>query len=417
MAKQKTNKQRQIVVLGAGFAGLRTGLSLARQSVENRIIIVDHSPYHVYHPTLYEVATSVRSDASAVALKGTVLLDNASILKRFQNITFKQAWVKSIDVDRKIVHTDDGDLAYNGLVVALGSKTDFYDIPGLKEYSFTLKSFEDAVRIRNHVDEVINSYQQTRDLACLNFVVGGGGFTGIEFAAELTNYLKHLRASLPALPAVYVHVIEGAPQILPGLPQEVSARIAERLQALGVIVKTGSFITEAKEDGVQIGEREFLEARTIVWTGGVRAVITPFAKKIPVDNKDRVIVSSRLNLDSYPEVFVIGDCSAWIDPATNKPLAPTAQIALHQADYVARMLPRQLNDEDFPVYRPKRQFNSIVPVSGKYALVTGGSRTLYGFLPYVVRRMADLRYLLSVAPWWQALPFWLKGSYIYIKND
>src|SRR3989338_4235105 len=149
----KNQTQKQIVILGAGFAGLRAALDIAKGLPHDRVILVDQKPFQVYHPALHEVATSLRWQADVFMLKGTVAVEIDDVVARRKNITFKQAKVELVDVNKRIVRTDTGDLAYDYLVIALGSKTDYYGIPGLDQSALPLKTFEDGVKIRNRIYE------------------------------------------------------------------------------------------------------------------------------------------------------------------------------------------------------------------------------------------------------------------------
>src|SRR3989344_5606556 len=295
--KIKNQNTKQVVVLGAGFAGLRAALVLAKKLNNDRIVLADHRSYHTFHADLYEVATAVRVKANALTLKRTVAIPIADIVSRRKKITFKQAWVANIDLDRKIVRTDGGDLIYDALVVALGSVVDYYDISGLTEHGLPLKTFDDAVRVRNHIEKALAEYARTRDESFLNFIIGGGGFTGVELAGELMRYIQHLleRAKGPR-PAATVWLIEGANQLLPGFPAEIAKKIQTRLESLGVKIKLNCRLSAALADGAVINHEWFLPSRTIVWTGGVRSCQVPFLKNIATDKKNRVVVSSRLNL-------------------------------------------------------------------------------------------------------------------------
>src|SRR3989344_794883 len=228
--KNRKDTAKQIVVLGAGFGGVRATLRLSKYLPEGRIILVSHNDYQIYHPTLYEVATAMRSDGDAFLLKGTLAFPIRDILVKCTNVTFKQAWVLRIDVDRKIVQTDDGDLMYDFLVIALGSETDFFNIPGLAVHSLPLKTFEQAIAIRNRIAEALDQYKKTNDESYLHFVIGGGGFTGVEFSAELSNYLRHLgrREKISKQPVLWL--LEGANQLLPGFPAPLASRVKRRLE-------------------------------------------------------------------------------------------------------------------------------------------------------------------------------------------
>jgi NADH dehydrogenase len=415
--KIKSNT-KQVVILGGGFAGLGTALGLARSHPSLKIVIVDKNSYFSYHPGLYETATSSKSTATAAVLKGTVALHFGEILARYTNITFRQAYISEIDTDRRLVRTDNGDLSYDVLVVALGSQPDYFNIPGLSDYALTLKSFEDSVRIRNHVSDALGLYQKTHDPSCLNFVIGGGGFSGVEFAGELVGYIKHLIGGNKNYHApANVIIVEAASQLLSGMSSDVSAKAYERLKNLGVKVLIDTKIASIDHDTVYLANQKKIKAKTIIWTGGAKAAPVPSLKSLAQDPKARIIVGSRLSLESHPEVLVLGDSSSWVNPATGKPLPQTALVAMHQAEYAVNVIPLILQDKEVPVYRPLKKPSYVVPLGGRYGLYVIGEKVFAGFFPYIVRRLSDLQYFMRVLPWYKALSYWLKGTVVYLKND
>ena len=216
---------------------------------------------------------------------------------------------------------------------------------------------------------------------------------------------------------ISVWFIEGGPQLLKGMNPKVAKIAAERLHSLGVNIRLNSRITKVTPTSIIINDNIELPTKTTIWTGGIKSAPISFLKNIACDDKGRVVVGERLNLEIRPEVFVIGDAACITDPETGKPMPQTAQVAIHQAKYASRMLPRILEEREIPSYKPKRNWPYIIPLSGKFAIMVYRGKFWYGFFPYVMRRLADLRYFLTILPLFKALAFWIKGSVVYIKND
>ncbi|MDP2728367.1 MAG: FAD-dependent oxidoreductase, partial [Dehalococcoidia bacterium] len=257
--------QKNIVVLGAGYGGLRTALrleKLIRPMLDHRIILVDQNRHHQLITQIYEVAGG-RTPAGAVALP----IDRLLGLGR---IDFHQARVTGLDLEAKRVFTDREEISYEQLVVALGSETNFYNIPGMREHSFGLKSLGDACLIGGHIREMLalaasQTDAQTRQEA-LNFVVGGGGFTGVELAAELAEALPELASRYGLVPEEpRVIIVEAGKALLPGIDGHLVDKATRTLQEKGVEVRRGSPVQSADARGVTLASGQRIDSRTLIW--------------------------------------------------------------------------------------------------------------------------------------------------------
>jgi NADH dehydrogenase len=294
----------------------------------------------------------------------------------------------------------------------MGSISDFYGIPGLDKFSFTLKSLDDAIMIRNRVEEIITK----KDKA--TFVIGGGGFAGAEFAGELHGLIRHECAHHQKdCNNFKVLVVEGGASYLPGLPANVSQQVSERLAGMGVVARFSTFITEAGKDYIMVNKTERIECDLLIWTGGVRSSKLPIVGSIlDSDKKDRVMVTENLNLKKYPHVFIAGDNSCFVDPVTNKPVAQTAQEAINQGITVAKNIYRLIKVKPLLPYHPG-PVRFVIPVSGKHAILYTPYLVLGGFAGYLVRRAADLRYFLTILPFFKAISLWMFENRVFMKND
>jgi len=406
-------EKKYIVVLGGGFAGVRAALDLNNyfhndDNVE--IILVDRKDYQTYYPGLYEAATTRHGKVQANQVKRTVTIPFSNIFARTRVKVFK-GYIDRIDLENGQVVTDSRIVPFHHLIIAMGSIADFYDIPDLEKYGFTLKSLEDAIMIRNRACDLVTR----KDSA--EIIIGGGGFAGVEFAGELHNLLRNeCLEHGKDVKNFKITVVDGGNRFLSGLSEKVSTIVGHRLKRLGIETQFSSLITDVSGDHVIINMKDRLSCDLLIWTGGVRSVSLPVEKRLEHDKKDRVIVGSTLNLKQYPNVFIVGDNSCAIDPLTDKPAPQTAQEAIRQGAVAAKNIYRLVKNKPLLPY-VAGGVRFVVPVSGKYAIFYTPNLIISGFFGWVMRKLADLRYLLSVLPWLTAIRHWVFENKITMKND
>lgn len=413
--KQNLVEKKNIVILGGGFAGVPAALELANYLKENddyEIILVDKKSYQTYHAALYEAASTEHGLVEAKKVKRTVTIPYSDIFANTAVKVFK-AYVDTINLkDGKII-TDSRILSYDYLLVSLGSIADFYGIPGLDKYGFTLKSLDDAVMIRNRVEEIVLKKDEA------TIIIGGGGFAGAEFVGELHGLILHECGHHNKNCENYkLIVVEGASGFLPGLSEKVSKLVLERIDKMGIKTQFSTLITEAGKDYVVLNNKERIDCDLLVWTGGVRSCRLPLSTDsvLERDKKDRTPVSEFLNLKNFERVFIAGDDACVLDPATKKPLPQTAQEAMSQGKHAAKNIFRAIRGRSSLPYRPGPT-RFVIPVSGRYAILYTPNLIVSGFLGWLIRRFADLRYFLSILPFWKALGYWMFENRIFMKND
>jgi len=404
---------KNIVVLGGGFAGVRAGLDLAKyfhDKPEYQVIVVDRKDYLTYHAALYEAATAMHGMVEAKQVKRAVSVPLELIFRRGKVKVFK-AFIEDIDIEVGHVTTDSRIIPYDYLVIAMGSVADYYGIPNLDKFGFSLKSLEDAVMIRNRVEEIVSKKDSGR------LVVGGGGFAGSEFAGELHSLLKHeCEIHGKELKNFKVMIVEGAPVLLPGLSERVAQILQKRLAGMGIDMKFSTLITEAGKDFVMLNKTERVDCDLLVWTGGVRSLRLPIKTNLDRDKKDRTAVTDYLNLKNFPRVFIAGDNAGFIDSRTNKPVPQTAQEAIRQGGLVAKNIYRMAAGKDLAPYfaGPSRY---VIPAGGKFAIFYTPNLILSGFTGWFIRKIADLKYFMSILPLFKAIQYWLFENRMFIKND
>ncbi|CAM3778549.1 NAD(P)/FAD-dependent oxidoreductase [Mesobacillus zeae] len=333
-----TVRKPKIVILGAGYGGLMTAAKLQKTVGVNEadIKLVNKNDYHYETTWLHE--------ASAGTLHhDRVRYEIRDVIDR-NKIEFIQGTVEEIKTEEKRVILENGELAYDYLVVGLGAEPETFGIKGLKEYAFSIVSVNSARQIREHIEYQFATYNMEAEKKDerLAIVVGGAGFTGIEFLGELTNRIPELCREYDVdFHKVKIICVEAAPMVLPGFDPELVNYAVSQLEKKGVEFRIGTAIKEATPEGIIVGkgedEVEEIKAGTIVWAAGVRGS-SVIEKSGFEAMRGRIKVQPDLRAPGHDDVFVVGDCALIINEEINRPFPPTAQIAMQQGEVCARNL-------------------------------------------------------------------------------
>jgi NADH dehydrogenase len=379
-----------VLIIGGGFGGVRAASQLSRHSNFDITLISNLSTF-AYYPQFYHSATGGSRSESALPL--TDVLDGTRV-KLVKDV------IVTIDPDGRTVTSIDGvtKYHYDELVMALGAVTNYFGIAGLKEFSYGIKSIEDAEEFKLHLhDQLLSEHKPD-----LNYVVVGGGPTGVELAASLGAYLNRTMALHNIEGRDYqIELVEAAPRLLPRSSEAVSARVQRKLESLGVKVLTGAQVKAETAAALEL-EGQSIATRTVVWTAG--ASVNPFyyvnGTHFQLARGGRVMVSGHLEASGH--VYVIGDNAA-------TPYSGLAQTAIHDADYVASDIVRARTGLDRPAYRPVAPV-SVFPVGQNWAVAEWRGYHIYGFVGYILRRFADLLGYADIERWPRAVRVWLQDS-------
>lgn len=323
----------RVVIVGAGFAGLNAAKALAnRQGIE--VTLLDRANHHLFQPLLYQVATAALSPADISA-------PVRSILRRARNVQVLMADAQRIDLAARRVETDAGVYTGDYLLIGAGATHAYFGHDAWEPYAPGLKTLPQATAMRARILLAFEQAERCGDWVeqqgWLNFVIVGGGPTGVEMAGAIAEMSRHtlardFRRIDPRKARVLL--VEAGPRLLPAFTERSSARAQRDLAALGVDVRLGAAVTEVTASAVTIGA-ERIRARTVVWAAGVRA--SPLAQSlgVPLDPAGRVPVTSGITIAGFDRVFVTGDLAAATDPASRRPLPGVAQVAIQQGRYAA----------------------------------------------------------------------------------
>ncbi len=414
-----------ILILGAGFGGISAALKLEKKFCSNRdlkITLIDRNNFHLFTPSLYEVATTygLIQDSFANYLRGSVSVPYGEILKN-KKINFIQAEISNINIKERFIMTNGGArLDFDYLIIALGGETDFYGIPGIQDYAFNFKSINDAIGIFRKISDLQGGILKTLKIGII-----GGGFTGLELAAELACCLnKVIKNCGLDKKCTEVHLFEATPEILGMIEPEPRKIIKTRLEKLGVNLHLNSPIAEIGPDYLKMGELENEKVNNfdlIIWAGGVRGPEILQNSGLKLTKKGTVETNDFLqtkNTDGAlnEKIFAIGDSVYFIDPKTQKPIPATAYVAHSLAEVAAGNIAKYLKNGKLEAYKP---FYDVwaAPVGGKWAYFHYDGISVGGFWGYILRQLVDLRYFLRILPLNRALALFFKDLVIFTKND
>src|SRR5690606_5459172 len=387
-------KKPNIVVLGAGYGGIMTTVKLQKSlgANEANITLVNKNDYHYQTTWLHEVsAGTVHQDQARVAIKDVI---------NPHKVNFVQDKVVEIKPKENKVKLENGELDYDYLVIGLGFESATFGIPGLEENALMINDINSSRLIREHLEFNFAEYHKDQNPARLNIVVGGGGFTGIEFVGELANKVPELCKEYDIDKSqVRIINIEGAPTVLPGFDPELVEYAMNSLEARGVEFVTGALLKEAKPDAVvyeKDGKLNEISTLTTVWAAGVKAS-SIVADSGFENNRGKIQVRPDMRAPEYDNVFVIGDCALIMNEESGRPFPPTAQIAIQQSATVAHnvtaLVKGQGHLEGFE-YKP---LGTLASLGHNDAMgVVFGNKKLFGWKATVMKKMSDNRYLLKL---------------------
>ncbi|GAB2718246.1 NAD(P)/FAD-dependent oxidoreductase [Paenibacillus thermoaerophilus] len=382
---------KHIVILGAGYGGLLTAQTARKylSAEEAKITIVNRTPYHQIVTELHRLAVGGLNEGN-VALPLEKLLRNRNVELRIDTVT-------NIGLEQKQVSLASGaTLNYDQLVIALGSETAFFGIPGLEENSFTLKSVEDAKKIHAHVEAKIEAYAQTKNKADATFVIGGGGLSGIELIGELVDTLPKVCLQKGVdFNDISLYCVEAAPSILAGFSPDLVERAKTSLEKRGVKILTGVAVTEVQGSNVILKDGTTIEANTLVWTGGVTGNSVVANSGIEAV-RGRATVNEFLQSTSHPDVYLAGDSAVVMGPE-GRPYPPSAQLAWQMGETVGYNLFATIKGLPQKSFKPVFS-GTLASLGRKDAIGTIGAHQtkLKGLPASLMKEASNVRYLSHI---------------------
>lgn len=369
------NKQK-VLVVGGGFGGVKAALELSEDSHFD-VTLLSESPELRYYPTLYHTATGSKRANSSIPLR-TIFAD--------KDIQLVQGTAQKLDRKAKTITTiNKQTYQYDILILGLGVVTNYFGIPGLPEYSYSIKTQDEVERFKSHLHQQLIDERRPD----LHYVVVGAGPTGIELAGALPGYLNQIMKN-HGLPERKIHVdlIEAMPRLLPRLPRDTSRLVRRRLKRLGIRLYLNSMVQGESANELTVSGKP-IRSHTVIWTAGVTN--SPFFKENDFTLMGRGKVAVDVYLQTEPNIFVIGDNA-------NTPYSGLAQTALRDGTFVADNLRRRAAGKKFKGYKVKQPI-TVIPAGPRWAAVIWGKLRIYGWLGYAIREAADLIGFHDLEPW------------------
>lgn len=384
--QQKTDKKPHIIVIGAGFGGVKVAKGLAKHDVN--ITLIDRNNFHLFQPLLYQVSTAVLSiDEIAYPIR--------AFFRNKKNVNFYLGEVIDFSLKDKKVITDKGDLYYDYLVVAAGATTNFFGMETVEKNSFGMKTLEESVEIRNHVLEMFEQASKESDLEkrreLLTFICVGGGPTGVEEAGSLSELIYGVMENEYHnidFAEVDIKLIEATDKVLPMMPECLRKKTVDVLQSKKIDVRLETQVMNYDGESLTFKSGEVIKTKTVIWAAGVKAV--PIVAKLgaEVDRAGRVIVNEYLQVPNYPEVYAIGDNAHFMQDG--HPLATIAPVATQQASVCIDNIKTSMNNlSDFKAFHYD-DVGSMATIGRGDAVMCKGSMKSSGFIAWCAWMLVHL---------------------------
>jgi NADH dehydrogenase len=372
-------KKPKVVIIGAGFGGLWAARTLANQPVD--VVVIDRNNYHTFLALLYQVA-------AAELTAEDIAYPVRSVFSKIPNIGFVLAYARRIDLQNRQIETDGETISYDYLILANGSVTSTFGVPGVEERAYFLKTLEEAVALKNHIICCFEAAAREPDAekrkSLLTFIIVGGGATGVEYAGALTELIHGpLIKDYPGIDFSEVRIIllEAAGQLVLSMPSNIQDYTAGQLRRMGVDVRLKAAVAEVSSDKVVLKSAEKIETNTVIWTAGVKGEGLAAASNIPVTSDGRVVVNESLQIQSQQNIYVIGDLASINEGQRILPMV--AQVAIQSGVASAQNILKQiagLAPHPF-IYKDR---GSMTTIGRKAAGVAIGSRTFTGFIAWAM---------------------------------
>lgn len=395
--------EKKIVIIGAGYAGVTAAKKLAKKYKRDQsvsITLIDRHSYHTMMTELHEVAAH-RVEPDAIQFDLRRLFNRTKVNLVTDNVTF-------VDHENKTVKTEHGEFSFDYLILGMGGEAHCFGTPGVKEHGFTLWSWEDAVKLREHIEKTVQKAATIHDRdvrqAMLTFTVCGSGFTGIEMVGELIEWKGRLAKNNKLDPSeIKLIVVEAAPTILNMLDRKDANKAESYLQKNGVEVLKNSPITEVKADSIVLKSGEEIPTHTLIWTAGVKANSDTEDYGMSTGRCGRLTVNEYMEADNLENVYVVGDL-AYFEEEPGKPQPQIVEAAEQMAHTAAKNIIAEINGGEKHSYKGKYH-GFMVSIGARYGVANLSGIHMSGWLAIIMKHLVNLYYFFTIRSGYYAFKY------------
>ncbi|WP_111309701.1 NAD(P)/FAD-dependent oxidoreductase [Confluentibacter sediminis] len=403
---------QKVIIIGAGFAGLRLAQDLINHP-NFEVYLIDKHNYHQFQPLMYQVATARLEPAS-------ISFPLRKVFQKAKNVRIRITEVTQINYDKKSVTTTIGDFDYDHLVIAIGCTTNYFGNANLRDYAYPMKTIPEAIQLRNRIlqtfEDALNITAPEKLQALLNFVIVGGGPTGVELAGALSEMKKYI------LPKDYpdkdfskltIYLLEGSPHTLSPMSHGSQKMSQKYLEDLGVIVKTNTIVSDYDGTLVSLNNGEIIQSKNVIWAAGVTGNFIEGLPKACITRGNRLIVNRFNEITSLHNIYALGDIAYMETPKNPKGHAQVASVAIQQAQLLAQNLKNDVEN------KAQKEFEyhdkgSMATIGKRKAVVDLPKFSFQGRLAWFTWMFIHLMLILSVK---NKLLIFMNWTISYFNND
>lgn len=383
----KKSTRKRVVIVGAGFGGIKAAKLLAQQNLD--VTVVDRNNFHLFQPLLYQVST-------AELAENEISYPIRAFFRKTTNVDFLLATATGFKPEQKLLLTDRGEVPYDYLILAAGATTNFFGMENVAKHAFGMKTLQESIAIRNHILKVFEQASRETDEAerrrLLTFVCVGGGPTGVECAGALSELIHQVMAKeyhRLDMKESSVKLIEAMDSLLLMMPQELRDETLHVLRdKQGVDVMLKAAVADYDGKVLSLKDGTLIPSATVIWAAGVKAV--PLLKELGTecDRAGRVLVTDTLQVKEYPEIFAIGDCACFM--ADGRPLPTVAPVATQQAEVCAANIGRLLRGQSDLQKFVYTDLGSMATICRGEAVMSKDGTQMTGFMAWVAWMVVHL---------------------------
>ena len=412
-ANIRINELTRVVIVGAGLGGLELAMRLRKSGFQ--VVIVDKNNYNQFPPLIYQVASAGLEPSS-------ISFPLRRIFQGYKQYFCRMAEVKDIDVKEKAIHTSVGTIHYNYLVLAMGGTTNFFGNEDIERHALPMKTVEDAMALRNHILLALERAETEEDAEkrqkYMNFVIVGGGPSGVEIAGALAEMKKDIvPKDYPDLAdRMHIYLLNSGDHLLKTIDTASSATAERDLKQMEVHVRNGWRVTDYKDNVVSVGNGETIESTTVIWVSGIKANSIGGVPQESVGHAGRLLTDRFNRVKGMDDVFAIGDQSL-VEGDPDWPLGhpQLAQVALQQADNVACNIMRKEEGKELKPFTYK-DLGTMATIGRKHAVAEIGKAKFGGLFAWLLWLVVHLRSILGVKNKFIVLLNWIWNYFNYKQS-